>query len=224
MPIANFAPTIRAMPLIRTETYPGNTTTNVWSITESIEFFRSHLELSDADRDFLDSTHPVRAIEWAASRKLLRKMTGYPTPFACFSDRYGKPYLPNDPRQISISHSGGHAAVALSDVEVGIDLQIPTPKLNRIAPKFISEDEFEVVNSSDSDRKIQLCWSAKEAMFKLYSRGQVDFRKHLQVDLPQEIRQSGIIDGLIKKGVQHTKCNLHYVFIQELLLVTALEK
>src|SRR6185436_14974648 len=87
-----------------------------------------------------------------------------------------KPYLPGEQYHFSISHCGDYAAAIVSSTHrVGIDIEIPSDKVQRISHKFIhaNEDRWLVaiqgqLQSSTSELQTIL-WSAKEAIFKWYS-------------------------------------------------------
>lgn len=210
------------MPIIYRKNTDRDTFIAVWEITEPLDYFQGHLELSPEYEDFLRSVHPKRALEWAASRMLISRITKLPDSVICTNDLTGKPFIPGHPeRHISISHSGVRAAVAISGTPVGIDLQIDTPKVERIAPKFLSGSEASSIRTNSGSQGIQLAWSAKEAMFKLYGKGQVDFRKHLGVRLPEKIASSGIFSGWIRKPGVERECHLSYLYLNNYILVQA---
>ena len=211
------------MPLIHTEQGRRGTTIGIWEIHEDLDFFRSNLDLNEEDENFLSDIHPRRAIEWAASRFLLKILIGTGAPFSCLYDNNGRPYIPEDPRYISISHSYGMAAVAISNGPLGIDIQRETEKIVRIQGKFIGEKERSQIGHDATSAVLHLTWSAKESMFKLYSRGAIDFKKHLHVDLPEAVERYGIVKGTISKPGEHIGCDIHYRFIHGYIWVYAIE-
>jgi phosphopantetheinyl transferase len=210
------------MPLIHTEQGHHETTLSIWEIHEDLEFFRNNLDLNTEDEDFLNNIHPRRAIEWAASRYLLKTLISSVVPFSCLHDHHGRPYIPDDPRYISISHSYGMAAVGISHAALGIDIQRETEKINRIQTKFIGDAERATIGPDPASALLHLAWSAKEAMFKLYSRGEIDFKKHLQVNLPQSVDRYGMVKGTISKHEEYIACDIHYRFIHGYIWVYAL--
>jgi len=210
------------MPLLFSDIAGHESLIAVWDITEDLDFFLGHLQLSPQDLQFIASVHPRRALEWTAARMLIRRITGMPVSAICLNDEMGKPYLPGHPnRQISISHSAGRVAVAVSETPIGIDLQVDTPKLQRIAPKFLSDNEMAAIGIPMERAKIHMVWSAKEAMFKLYGKGQVDFRQHLSVKLPDAINSSGTFDGRISLPDLNKHCVFKYLYLDQYLLVYA---
>lgn len=211
------------MPLIHTEEGHNETTIGIWEIHEDLDFFRSNLDLNQEDNDFLNNIHPRRAIEWAASRFLLKSLAGSGAPFSCLYDNHGRPYIPEDPRFISISHSYGMTAVGISNERLGIDIQRETEKIAKIQSKFIGRDERARIGPDPGSALLHLAWSAKEAMFKLYSRGNIDFKKHLFVDLPHAIERYGMVTGRISKPDAHIVCDIRYRFIHGYIWVYAIQ-
>ena len=70
---------------------------------------------------------------------------------------HGKPYLEGNPLYFNLSHSGGMIALAVSDHEVGVDLQqrsdVPPAVRRRLSEQENQEDFFRL-------------WTAKEAYVK----------------------------------------------------------
>ncbi|MDX1407290.1 MAG: hypothetical protein R3330_04130, partial [Saprospiraceae bacterium] len=169
------------MPLIFTEESPGPAHIALWSVQEELSFFLDRLNLPQHDLDFVRSLHPRRALEWSASRHLLARMIGPDRALRCTKDAHGKPVIPGDPVELSISHSYGMAAVLVADRRAGVDVQRRTPKIRRVRHKFVGTTEEPHIDPVRPDPFLQICWGAKEALFKVYALGQVDFRQHLFV-------------------------------------------
>lgn len=82
---------------------------------------------------------------------------------------YGKPYFPNLPIHFSLSHSGIYAVCAISDNEIGIDIEQKERCKKNIARAILTEYE----KSFYDDTSEMLCsyWTAKEAVLKLFGTG-----------------------------------------------------
>ncbi len=77
----------------------------------------------------------------------------------------GAPYIANSDQQISISHGGGYALLAVSDSQpIGIDIECYRPQLKRVAAKFLTPQELEIYSASES--LLLQAWTSKEAIFK----------------------------------------------------------
>ncbi len=84
-----------------------------------------------------------------------------------------KPYFKNSDVKFSISHSEDYVAVAVSDNEIGVDIEKITDKSrdNMIDRFFIpSEQEF-YYNSEDKAAAFAVLWTRKEAYLKYTSKG-----------------------------------------------------
>lgn len=77
---------------------------------------------------------------------------------------------------LSVSHSEGLVAVALSDSAVGIDLQYPSPKLRRVESRFVGDGERQLFSETEKslnvsrDTMLLIAWTIKEAVYKLFSK------------------------------------------------------
>jgi len=172
------------MPLYSSTDLPYDTRLAIWTIAEPELFFTGRYVPP------VGITHPRKRLEHAAGRYLLTHLfDDFPVKDIQVSDTK-KPYL-NDARyHFSISHSGQYAAALVSQQHnVGMDLQAWDEKLLRIAPKFLHDTE-----KAFSGKDLQLnttIWCAKEAAFKWYGKGEVDFSEHMILE-PFETAQKKI--------------------------------
>lgn len=84
----------------------------------------------------------------------------------------GKPFLKGNELYFSLSHSGGRAMCALSDREIGCDCQKILPYKQKIAQKYFSQKEIELItNSHNADAEFTRIWSLKESLVKLTGEG-----------------------------------------------------
>jgi 4'-phosphopantetheinyl transferase len=171
------------MPLLQTRHLNKHTLLGIWSLTERTEeLLRAlppHLDANQA----IGAAHPRRQQEWLASRvllyELLRHFTQEPLPL--HRDVTGKPFFPEAGLHVSITHSPEMAAVILSDkYEVGIDIELISPKALRVAGKFLSEEER--LHTAGDEQQTCLYWSAKETLYKLYSKKKLLFKENLRLE------------------------------------------
>jgi phosphopantetheinyl transferase len=73
---------------------------------------------------------------------------------------------------------------------VGVDIELPVEKILKIRSKFSTDEEFSMLNTQCSmlnglpTANCQLptvIWSSKEAVFKWFGEGGVDFKKDIQL-------------------------------------------
>ena len=140
---------------------PENGQIGIWKIEESEDFFKNQLSISQEQSQVLDQKHPKRKMEWLASRYLVKQLSNGQS---CKKDAFGKPYFPNSPLKLSISHSGEFAAVVTNSQTVGVDIQKITPRIRRIAPKFLGKEEQENLTEVHFLEKLHVIWGAKEAL------------------------------------------------------------
>ncbi|MBO7429074.1 MAG: 4'-phosphopantetheinyl transferase superfamily protein [Paludibacteraceae bacterium] len=107
-----------------------------------------------------------RRQEYLSVRALLLDALGHECDV--FHDEMGKPSLPEAHLRISISHTKGYAAILISPRrEVGLDIEQFSDKIFHVRDKFLRADEKQIIDSTDRTQLL-LCWSAKEAVYKLY--------------------------------------------------------
>ena len=167
------------MPLIYNHQINNTTKIGVWRITETEDFFFEKFSLQR------NITHPHKRLQHLAGRHLLSVLfPSFPTELIKVADTK-KPFLEDEAYHFSISHCGDYAAAIVSTTNrVGVDIEIPHPKIDRIQHKFLTITEEEVLNAFNHNKNdlLTLAWSAKEAIYKWYGLGQVDFKKHININ------------------------------------------
>ena len=173
------------MPIFFQQQINENTRLGVWKIEESEEFFKGNVP------QHRDVTHPHKRLQHLAGRFLLQYLfPDFPYELIQIADTR-KPFLPDAQYHFSISHCGDYAAAIVSkESRVGIDVEIPVEKIEKIIYKFLSAKELDRFNlvpgagkvtGVDNFNEVTTLWSAKEAVFKWYGNGGVDFRKQIQL-------------------------------------------
>ena len=88
---------------------------------------------------------------------------------------HGKPYLSRFPQiHFNISHSHGIAACAISDYEVGIDVEKIAPLKEAVAHRALTEKELEFLRTFDKAEQEEMFyrfWTLKESYLKLDGSG-----------------------------------------------------
>ena len=169
----------------------------MWKIEETEEFFKGNVP------QHRDVTHPHKRLQHLAGRFLLQWLfPDFPYHLIEIADTR-KPFLPDEQYHFSISHCGDYAAAIVSrDKRVGIDIEIPVEKIGNIMHKFLNSKEhgvFNLIAGAETGVVLEnfdeptLLWSAKEAVFKWYGNGEVDFREHIHL---HEV--SGVSEGMIE--------------------------
>ena len=167
------------MPLVYQQNINAFTKLGVWHIAEEEDFFLKHIPLQN------NITHPHKRLQHLAGRKLLTELFDYfPLSLIRIADTK-KPFLADEAFHFSISHCDDYAAAIVSTQNrVGVDIEIPQEKIERIRHKFLSSEEMELVQTlkASSIQNLTLAWSIKETIFKWYGDGNVDFKKHIHIN------------------------------------------
>ena len=89
--------------------------------------------------------------------------------------QYQKPYCINYRVHFNASHSGNYTAVAVSDSEIGIDIESLREYSPAVAKKYFTEGEIEYISAAKQrqqrDRRFFELWTAKEAYLKMTGEG-----------------------------------------------------
>lgn len=187
----------------------GDLTVAVWKVDETVEQLRSMFhQFSVYEEGFARFSAEKRKQEWLAVRVLLKEMLGKEKSIAYLPS--GKPYLEDGSMHVSFSHTHGYVAVALHpSAEVGVDIEQYGTRVQRVASRFIREDEKVSIASGDEIVGLLLHWSAKETMFKLMDDQGVDFIDHLHV-LPFQQEGSGTFKACEYRSDKEMEFLIHY--------------
>ena len=187
------------MPVFFQQQIGDHTRLGIWKIEETEAFFKGNVP------QHRDVTHPHKRLQHLAGRFLLQFLfPDFPYELIRIADTR-RPFLPDEQYHFSISHCGDYAAAIVSrDKRVGIDIEIPVEKVERIRHKFLSAgDRIQYsVESLASQKKnnqhsivniqhLTLLWSAKESVFKWYGKPGVDFRENILL-IAQDEREETI--------------------------------
>ncbi len=167
------------MPLCLSKALRENTQLTAWQIDESMDQLGSLLP-----HGLKDSGPRPHHRHWLASRIALG--TIFPSLSITLSkDENNKPSLIVDEEAwfISISHSFDKAAVIVSPLlPVALDLERLDSRIERVQHKFIGDVESQFVVDAYRREMLTVIWSAKETMYKLYGKKEVDFQKELKIE------------------------------------------
>ena len=154
------------MPLISIEIIDSGAQLGLWHIEESVdELLNRYPSLSSEVSSYRSD---ARRLEKLAVYSLLFMMTG-DTTLRISHNEAGKPSV--DGWNISISHTKGFAAVILSkDKNVAIDIEHISPRVFKIANRFVRSDE-----DAPTLESLLLHWSAKETIYKYFSESDLHF-------------------------------------------------
>jgi len=204
------------VPLYFQQEVSPNTRMAVWKIEEEESFFLKNMNIP------IPASHPVKRLQHLAGRYLLPFLyPDFQVAQITIADSR-KPFLLNDAYHFSISHSENYAAAIVSSkMHVGIDVETITERVQKVQHKFLSEDELNsLINLSKQEliNQLTVLWSAKEAMYKWWGKGEVDFKEHLQTQYFQ-LQQGGIINAVFSKHTLQYPRELNYKLADGLSIV-----
>ena len=167
------------MPLYKTIKHNKNTTIFIWKIDESLAQLEKSVKLNDRSIKRIQGMRSESHKKgFLAVRKLLE--TTQLTDFDLYYTDDGKPHL-KDGRIITISHSFDFSTIAISNNEIGIDIEKNRDKIQRIATKFIGK-ENEYLSKKQLTEQLTIIWGAKESLFKIHPDGGLLFIEHLPIE------------------------------------------
>ncbi len=164
--------------------------------TLSDETIRQTLAAMSPLRRARISAYPPRRLRQSAAaeylaRELLFRRTGMRF-VTIEQDENGRPYPKNCPCFLSLSHSGGLAAAAVSDVPVGVDIEIFRSVSPAVLRHFATETEAAYAGQ-DPERILRL-WTLKEAYYKASA---LPFAAVRETDLTRLLDRSFLRDGAV---------------------------
>ena len=190
----------------------------VWQITETEEELK---ELSSTPTDEMEEISFIRSESLRKQRLAVRALLN-----TMFDDKVylshhdnGKPYIENNPINISITHTAKYVAVILHEEEnVGIDIESLDRDFSVVEKKALSEDEIEDLEDEKRNEQLAIYWCAKEAIFKLLSRYNVDFAEQNEVERFRP-RGEGELEATFTYKDEEEEFDLEYITFDRHVLV-----
>jgi phosphopantetheinyl transferase len=139
-----------------------------------------HEDLYPEEREQLNTFHnEARKVEFIGVRRL-RNQLNLPSPI--YYSKARKPFLRKQLNTfISVSHSKNYCAFGTSSIEIGIDIEEMSPRIERVAYRFVSNEEEQFIGEQSIVDLTKL-WTMKEAMFKLNNRSGIEFKSELIIE------------------------------------------
>ena len=190
----------------------------VWQITETEEQLK---EMSSTPSDEMEEISFIRSESLRKQRLAVRALLN-----TLFDDKVylshhdnGKPYLENNPINISITHTEKYVAVILHEEEnVGIDIESLDRDFSVVEKKALSEDEIEDLEDEKRNEQLAIYWCAKEAIFKLLSRYNVDFAEQIEIERFRP-RGEGELEATFIAKNEEEEFDLEYITFDRHVLV-----
>ena len=146
-----------------------NYTLGIWEITESLEEIKKSIN----DDNYKIFKSLKRQKEYLCTRLLLKEIDRN---LSITYNKWGAPTL-NTNKNISISHSKNIIAIIVSKKNVALDIEMISKKPLKIKNKFLSIFD----NISHTIEETTLAWSAKETIFQLHQKGDIDYKSDIKI-------------------------------------------
>jgi phosphopantetheine--protein transferase-like protein len=194
-------------------------TIGVWQITETEEELRN---LSATPTDEMEEISFIKSESLRKQRLAVRALLN-----ALFEEKVylshhdnGKPYLENNAVNISITHTEKYVAVILHEEEdCGIDIESLDRDFSAVEKKALSEDEIEDLEDEKRNEQLAIYWCAKEAIFKLLSRYNVDFAEQIEVERFRPRGEGELEATFIDKNEDEQEFELEYMTFDRHVMV-----
>lgn len=213
------------MPLFKLITEPGEALIAIWDVQETTaQLFGLLLQKNNSYKIPDDFKHERKISEWITVRLLMHEILGTIDEIKIEYDHNGKPHLQNIAGNISISHTGKYVCVLYHKIlKAGVDIERISPRIEKIAFKFVNEEENKFISNDHKLEMLYILWGAKESMFKWYGKGNVDFRKNFNA-LPFNYSEQGELTAQFILNKDICQMTLHYRRMEELMMVYVINK
>ncbi len=208
------------MPLFDQILISENNLVAVWHITETVDVLKAQLsnQYSEAEKEI--RLKGANSLHWLASRCLIQEVfKGSQLRLEKDSNNHPTLFVNGVKWKISISHAANMAAIYISkNKQVGIDLESIDPRILRVSQKFMNEQEVSFAGEPSQIAAMTLVWSAKETLYKLYNKKELDFKKHLFISPILLDQPEKHFKGSIAKDQTLIHLKIHYKFYDQIVL------
>ena len=191
----------------------------VWEITETEEELK---ELSSTPADEMEEISFIKSESMRKQRLAVRALLNSMFDEKVYLSHHynGKPYIENNPINISITHTDRFVAVILHDEEdVGIDIESLDRDFSVVEKKALSEDEIEDLDDEKRNEQLAIYWCAKEAIFKRLSVYNLDFAEQIEIERFRPRGEGELEATFINKDEDEEEFELEYITFERHVLV-----
>ncbi|MBO7544007.1 MAG: 4'-phosphopantetheinyl transferase superfamily protein [Bacteroidales bacterium] len=191
----------------------------VWQITETEEELKA---LSATPSDEMEEISFIKSESLRCQRLAVRALLNTMFEEKVYLSHHdnGKPYIENNPINISITHTNKYVAVILHDEEdVGIDIESLDRDFSAVEKKALSEDEIDDLDDDRRNEQLAIYWCAKEAIFKLVSVYNLDFAEQIEIERFRPRGEGELEATFINKDDEEEEYELEYITFDRHVLV-----
>jgi 4'-phosphopantetheinyl transferase len=184
---------ITTMPLFLRQDILNNGQMAVWHITESAEELLNLLPQSLQEEGLRTPIKNEQLFKQRLASRLLIAHLLPQTSILLGKQGDKRTHLLSPHLHLSISHAGDYAAVIISSVPVGIDIEVIHPRIQKIASRFMHPTEWEYLQHPEDFKTLMFIWSVKEAVFKMANISGLDFQTQILCK-PFNLKNEGKIE------------------------------
>lgn len=195
------------MPLIDKRNISSTAILGIWEVVETEEELLAIYPANKSELLKLNSfSHSFRRSQFLASRLLLHTLL---PGSKIIYDENGKPFPNKKNIHLSLSHSDKLIAMLIDEKKCGIDIETIRTKIERIAPRFLSEKELDFAFQDPITERLHVYWCVKEAMYKVRGRKNVSLKTDIFVEKFGQ-PDSGTVKATLTHGGKTSSRNVHY--------------
>ncbi len=184
------------MPLIHRREIRQDAIIGIWEVTESeAELLALYPARADELQTLHSFSHPFRRTQFLASRLLLHTLV--PNAKIIY-DANGKPFPEDKATHLSLSHTGKLIAMMTDSKQCGIDIETIRPKIEKIASKFLSDEERFACIEEPVAQRMYVYWCVKEAIYKVEGAKNVSLKSDIFVE-----HVLNPVSGSVKATLKH---------------------
>lgn len=214
------------MPLHKVIYLDNNTKLYLWKITEDFDTLFNQVQLKPSALERLQNMKSQSHQKGFLAVRMLLQHLDY-TDFDLYYDALGKPHI--KPQgcsikdvHISISHSHEFSAIAISDENIGLDIEKLKEKTLKIAPRFMDVSHLENLSNEDKIKKATIIWGIKESIFKIKSEVGISFPDHIS-ETPFSLEDK-TATATLKFNDKEEKFKIQFDSVEDYIFVCAFEK
>jgi len=154
----------------------------LWELNDTLDELLAKFHFTAPEKELFNKMIIEKRKKEFLSVRLLTEQLLHSKPEIVYNPE-GRPALKNSSLNISISHSNELVAVYLSQKNIGIDVENLGRKIEKVATRFLSENEIKFAEKQEDLRAVMIFfWSAKEAVFKCAGKTGVLFNNQIRID------------------------------------------
>ncbi len=203
------------MPLIKVKKHK-NYKYGLWHIEEKLDSLIESLKGTKEELNKIEYIkHTQRRKQNIAARLILNALSKKKTELSY--SKFGSPKC-KEFNYISVSHSKDYCIVAVSQENIGVDIQNIKPNINQLSDKFLNESE---IKNNNSIIELHFTWCAKEAIYKTLSNKPCSFKKNININSSKNAIKT---IGYYKNKQELIKYNIEYEKICDYFIAIATKK